>query len=230
VNLDHNDALCEGYIRKLNPGSFSSYLWQDGSTGSTYTVKDLGTYYVQVTDNHNCVGSDTTTITNILPLPSDFLPPDTALCSYSKITLRSSHSYSSYLWDNGSKTTNITIDKPGTYWLEVTDDNNCVGRDSIEITPKQCMVGVYVPTAFSPNQDYKNDIFRALVFGVVKKFELSVYNRWGQRVFYTTDFTKGWDGKVGGRDQQPDIFLWACRYQLEGGQETFDKGTLMLVR
>ena len=230
VKLDHNASLCEGSTRKLNPGSFSSYKWQDGSTGSTYTVRGTGTYYVQVTDDHNCVGSDTATITTILPLPHDFLPADTTLCSYSKMTLKPSQNYSSYKWNNGNTTTNNVIDRPGTYWLEVTDNNHCVGRDSIEIFPKQCMAGVFIPTAFSPNHDSKNDVFRAMVFGVIKQFELVVYNRWGQRVFYTTDFSKGWDGKVAGVEQRSDVFVWTCHYQLEGGEESFDKGTVMIVR
>ena len=230
VKLDDNNGLCAHSTRNLNAGSFSSYQWQDGSTSSTYSVKDVGTYYVQVLDNHNCIGSDTTVITTIFPLPTGFLPPDTALCSYSKITLKSSQNYSSYLWQNGSVTSNITIEKPGIYWLQVVDKNNCVGIDSIVITPKNCMSGVYIPTAFTPNKDYRNDIFRVLVFGRLQKFEFIVYNRWGQIVFQTTDASRGWDGKIGGVEQKTDVYLWTCRYQLEGSAESFEKGSVLLIR
>jgi len=69
-----------------------------------------------------------------------------------------------------------------------------------------------------------------MVFGLAKKFELAVYNRWGQRVFYSTDVNKGWDGRVSGVEQQPDVYMWTCRYQLEGAGEQFDKGTVTIVR
>jgi gliding motility-associated-like protein len=87
-----------------------------------------------------------------------------------------------------------------------------------------------VPTAFTPNRDGKNDSFRAMVFGNTKRFELAVYNRWGQVVFFTTDPSRGWDGKVAGINQETGFFVWTCRYQLEGGKESFEKGTVSLIR
>jgi gliding motility-associated-like protein len=118
----------------------------------------------------------------------------------------------------------------GTYWLEVEDQSGCRGKDSIIIKPKECTTGVYVSTAFTPNGDGKNDVFKALVFGQVNKFEFRIYNRWGQVVFYTTDPIKGWDGKVKGLDQDTGVFVWTCRYMLVGEQEKFEKGTVTIIR
>ena len=89
---------------------------------------------------------------------------------------------------------------------------------------------VDVPNAFTPGNDGKNDQFRAKAFGAVKKFEITVYNRWGEVVFSSIDPDKGWDGKYAGKEQPGGVFVWICRYQLEGEPEQFDRGTMTLIR
>ncbi|MFL5740841.1 MAG: gliding motility-associated C-terminal domain-containing protein [Flavisolibacter sp.] len=228
--LDHNNELCQSSTRILDPGAFSSYLWQDGSTSRKYAINTTGVYYVQVTDNRGCVNADTVRITSILPSPSGFLPNDTSICSYSSVDLKPVGSFSAYSWSNGSALSTISTDKAGEYWLRVRNSKGCTGVDTIVVSVKECMVGLRVPTAFSPNNDSRNDIFRALLFGNIKSFELTVYNRWGQIVFHTTDRFKGWDGTTGGREQDPGVFIWMCKYQLEGDQAKVEEGTVMLIR
>jgi gliding motility-associated-like protein len=228
--LNKDSTLCTGSIRNLSAGNFISYLWQDGSNGPTYTVNGIGTYTVQVTDDHGCMGSDTVRLTTILPLPSGFLPADTAVCSYGTLNLSPLQSYPSYLWSTSERSSSIRITKAGVYWLDVQNQSGCTGRDTIIVNPKECITGLHVPTAFTPNRDGKNDSFRAMVFGNTKRFELAVYNRWGQVVFFTTDPSRGWDGKVAGINQETGVFVWTCRYQIEGGKESFEKGTVSLIR
>jgi len=92
------------------------------------------------------------------------------------------------------------------------------------------MDGFYVPSAFTPNNDGKNDIFRPLIFGNVKKYQFTIYNRWGQIVFQTTEIGKGWDGKFGGMQQDPNVFVWTCTYQLEAEEVKHEKGSVTLIR
>jgi gliding motility-associated-like protein len=229
-SLDHNTELCESSTRLLDPGSFSSYLWQDGSSSRKYVATTMGNYFVQVTDNNGCVNADTVHITTIFPPPHDFLPSDISICTYGTSDLTATGSFASYTWSNGSSAPKLIVDKAGKYWLQVRDSKGCIGTDSIVVSIKDCMVGLRVPNAFTPNHDATNDIFRALLFGNVKSFELTVYNRWGQIVFYTVDRYKGWDGTIGGKDQDPGVFVWMCRYQLEGDKEKVERGTVTLIR
>jgi gliding motility-associated-like protein len=229
VTLDHNTNLCANG-RELDAGNFSSYVWNDGSTGRTLPVHSTGKYYVTVTDDHGCRASDTTTITTILPTPSDFLPSDTAICSYGSIAIASKYPYNSYLWDDNSVTASRIIKQPGTYWLETTDENGCKGRDSIIVSLKKCIEGFYVPTAFTPNNDGKNDIFKPLIFGNIISYRFSVYNRWGQLIFSSTDPQKGWDGNFAGQRQQQGAFVWMCQYQLESESPQVQRGTVVLMR
>jgi gliding motility-associated-like protein len=230
VSLDHSNFLCIGSSRLLDAGNFSSYLWNDGSTSQKIIAKGTGIYAVQVTDNNGCKASDTTTITMILLLPSNFLPADTLLCSYDKLKISPLRSYTSYQWNNGASVSSLTVSQPGNYWLQVKDANGCVGRDSIIIDPKDCMKGCYVPTAFTPNNDGKNDVFRPMLFGNVKKYHLIIYNRWGQIVFQTIELNKAWDGTIAGVQQDSNVFAWICTYQFEGEEVKTEKGTVMLVR
>jgi gliding motility-associated-like protein len=98
------------------------------------------------------------------------------------------------------------------------------------ILSKDCMSGLYVPTAFTPNGDGKNDVFRPLLFGNVSQYRLTVYNRWGEVVYQTTEPQKGWDGKVAGIQQAPNVFIWTCTYQLEGEAVQNRKGSVTLIR
>ena len=230
ISIDHNSELCQSSVRILDPGNFSSYLWQDGSTSRQYTVSSAGSYYVQVTDYNGCVNADTVSITTILPSPSNFLTKDTSICSYGTAELKPARSFASYTWSNGSSASKITVGNAGKYWLQVRDAKGCIGSDTVIVSLKDCMVGLRVPTAFTPNRDATNDIFRALLFGNVKSFDLTVYNRWGQVVFHTTDRFKGWDGTVNGVDQKPDVFVWLCKYQLQGDEQKVERGTVTLIR
>ena len=86
------------------------------------------------------------------------------------------------------------MNQPGTYWLGVTANGGCPGRDSVVVTPKTCLTGFYMPSAFTPNHDGKNDLFKPVIGGVALQYKLTIYNRWGQVVFSSGDPAKGWDG------------------------------------
>lgn len=230
VSLDKNPGLCTGTSRTLDGGNFASYQWNTGATSPTVSVNSTGKYLVTVTDGNGCKGSDSTIINTLYPLPSGFLPMDTVICSYGSLSLKSILPYNHYLWNTGSNNSSISISQPGVYWLEVTDNNVCKGRDSVIVSPKECLTGFYVPTAFTPNGDGKNDVFQPQLFGKVKKYRFTIYNRWGQLIFQTTEQLKGWDGKIRGLIQQTGVFVWTCTYQFDNDSEQTKKGTVILIR
>jgi hypothetical protein len=183
ITLDKTSTLCSGASRQFDAGNFDAYLWNNGSTGRTLVVSNTGTYYVIATDKNGCKGSDTTVINEILPLPKNFIPKDTSICSYGTITLNASAGFKNYLWSNNSNASFITVDQPGAYSLQVTDYNLCTATETVMVTLKQCMTGFYIPNAFSPNNDGRNDVFKPMIFGNVISYSFLVYNRWGQKVF-----------------------------------------------
>ncbi len=230
VTLGADFNLCDGSSKQLDPGLFQNYLWQDGSTNRTYTASATGTYRVRVTTTNGCSSSDTVHVKNVFPLPSGFLLPTDSICQYETKFISSLSSYDSYLWSTGSSQKSISVSKPGTYVLRVRDGNGCVGNDSISVVQKFCRKGVYVPNAFTPNNDGLNDEFRAIVFGNLEYFLFEVYNRYGQVVFTTNDPQKGWNGVWNRMAQDPSVFVWKCYYRYEGETKEFLYGTVTLIR
>jgi gliding motility-associated-like protein len=230
VNLGKDRNLCEGQPLVLDAGQQSSYIWNDGSTLRYFTVNNTGVYKVNVTNSHGCVSADSIDIKKIVPPPSDFLAARDSLCSYATLGLVPAGTYKNYLWSTGSMQRSITIDQPGVYILTVENNDGCSGSDTIQIYRKECLAGVYIPNAFTPGNDGKNDMFRAMVYGEAISFEMQVYNRYGQLVFASNDPYKGWDGRVNGTPANAGTFVWQCRYHLKGDEPKYQKGTVTLMR
>jgi len=230
VTLDQDPDLCTGSTRILDAGNFSSYLWNDNSTSRTLTVDGPGTYSVTVTDAEGCKGTGTTTISTWLPAPAGFLPPDTSMCTYGSLQLTAAAGYDNYLWSNNSSGESITITEPGLYWLEVTDTDHCVGRDTIVVGQKDCLEGFFIPNAFTPNNDGKNDYFKPEVLGNIDRYQFAIFNRWGQAIFKSTNPAQGWDGTLKGELQPAGTYVWICTYQFAGSPTVIKKGTVILIR
>jgi gliding motility-associated-like protein len=231
IALSKDSTLCIGNSKVYDAGTgYSQYLWHDGSTSSQYTAQGTGKYWVEVTDQHNCKGSDTAVISRIVLPPTAFLPPDTTICTYARFEIKPGQTYAQYLWSNAAITPSITVQQSGLYWLQVTDRYNCVGRDSIMISPKDCLSGLFVPNAFTPDGDGRNDIFKPVVMGPIVKFEFTIFNRWGQRVFQSTNWQTGWNGSLTGKLQGNGTYIWTCTYQFENEPVKFIKGYVTLVR
>lgn len=230
VQLDKASSLCEGSTTTLDAGSFASYSWSTGSTNRSIEIDNIGQYVVWVTDNKGCKGTDVTSVTSIFPSPKKFLPADTAICSYDNLLLKPTGKFSSYLWSNGSNNSILTITQPGQFWVKVTDSRGCTGIDTIIVVPKDCPAGFFMPTAFTPNNDGKNDLLKPIIMGTVKHYQFWIYNRWGQLMFYSADLSKGWDGRYKQLQQESNAFVWLCTYQFEGDVMHNAKGSFVLIR
>jgi gliding motility-associated-like protein len=155
---------------------------------------------------------------------------DTGICSYGDLLIKPIGNFSTYLWSNNAVSSSITVTSPGPYWLQVKDRHDCIGRDTIIVMPKQCLKGFYMPNAFTPDKNGSNDELKPFLGGVVKQYQFSIYDRWGQMVFITKQPGKGWDGTFGGRQQDTNVFAWICTYQLEGEAVKRERGSVVLIR
>lgn len=231
VSLGDDLDICFNEIHVFNAGAgFKSYLWQDNSTNATYSTGQTGIYRVQVTDKNGCKNADTVSIIAYKPVPQNFLDASVAICAGRNNELQAIGVWMSYLWSNNANGSSITITSPGDYWLEVSNAEGCTARDTIKVIAKDCINSIYFPNAFTPNNDARNDIYKPTVMGVLKRMGLTIYNRFGEKVFESTDPLKGWDGTYKGRLLDTDTFVWYCSYQFVGGQVIREKGTIVLIR
>lgn len=229
--LGQDKDLCTGTVITFNPGSFITYQWQDMSTLTTFTADSTGLYWVTVKDNNNCVATDSVRINTILPLPANFLKNlNDSICPNQNLVLRPMNNYTSYNWSTGEIRPNITIQLPGQYWLNVKDTHGCVGSDTVQVFSKNCFTGVFIPSAFTPNGDGNNDLFKASVLGNLVSYNLDIYDRSGQLIFRTKNYQLGWDGTFRGKPYATATFVWYCYYQLEGKLPELQSGTVTLLR
>ena len=137
VRLGDDTVLCTGSILFLSVPQQAglSYVWDDNSTGYSYTVTQSGAYSVKVTNQYGCYAS--TSINVIMKATTLFtLGNDTTVCYGQDVQLKPTPTLSGiYSWSNGSNAPALNVSTPGIYWLKVTD-SGCIKRDSIKVSYK----------------------------------------------------------------------------------------------
>lgn len=238
VNFTSDTTICDGQSVEITTSSSVAvnYLWQDGSTNSSFTATSAGTYYLTLTDAADgCVNADSITLTQI-PLPFIELGDEVTICIGEETTIiPQSAGDRTYLWNDGSTEASLTVNTGGTYSVTVTE-NGCSATDDIVIIAEACDCITAIPNAFNPNNDGRNDIIFPLFQDGCDftNFRFVIFNRWGQLVYESNSATPadmGWDGTINGIQQPQDTYIWVLEYTT-----TFDsnpvvkKGEMLLVR
>ncbi len=127
-------SFCEGSGTTLDAGTgFVGYTWSTGETTQTINVIDEGNFGVLVIDADGCTGSSNIT-TTINPNPNVIIGGSTTYCIGGFTVLDAGNGYTSYTWSNSSTNQTITVSAPGTYAVDVIDNNGCAGSGSAAIT------------------------------------------------------------------------------------------------
>lgn len=138
-----------------------------------------------------------------------------------------SYSIPGYVIQSDSIIKHLQADK---YRCQVTDSEGQTVEGIITVKKEWRYCSIFVPSAFSPNGDGVNDIFRVKIQDDISEFHMMVYDRWGHLVFESNDPTKGWDGSVGSTKSLAATYLWAVTYLDNKKQATKQQGTVVLVR
>jgi len=115
------------------------------------------------------------------------------------------------------------------YLIDISDVHTCLTRDTMEILVLK-KPGYYLPSAFTPNGDGLNDVARPYLVGMKSLKSFSVFNRWGNLIYYTQKEGEGWDGKSKGVDQNTGVYIWALEYYDNSNTLIKQKGTITLIR
>lgn len=227
VFLGNDTMLCEGVSKLLAPGNAGSYLWQNGSTSPSYLVTESGNYFVTITEDE-CSTRDSIRI-DYRYKPFFLLGNDTVLCKGMEMKLapKMNEVNVSYTWQDQSALSYYTITQDGIYTL--TAYNECGSyTDSLIVSPGIC--NIMMPSAFTPDNNGMNDIFRVKYVFPVKQFIFTIFNRWGQKVFETNNMSQGWDGTYKGKPEPSGVFAWKITVQYETGSMQNINGTVTLIR
>jgi gliding motility-associated-like protein len=228
-NLGPDRNLCLNAPLSITPGIFPKYLWQDNSTQPNFMISNKGTYWVKVTDANNCSATDTLKVLAIDTLPKNFLPTNQLLC-YNSVFNISVLGYKNYLWSTSETTNAVSLNTFGTFYLTVTDNNNCVGKDTIVLLRNYNCIPVSIPNAFTPNKDGTNDNFKPIITQEVSSYNFTILNRYGQKIFTTNNYGIGWDGTLKGVAQPRNSYVYLVSFKNNNGELTEYKGTVTLIR
>jgi gliding motility-associated-like protein len=251
-----DDGICFGITAQLQGTGGVTYQWAtDPSFVSSTDISDpvvkptvTTTYYLHVTDIHDCHSlQHDEVVVNVTPSVKIFAGRDTLVAINQPLQLHAIETNNSgvtkWEWSGTQHLSDPFVAGPVatfpypvttspyeyTYTITGTTAEGCQGSDEIKIKVYQGPE-IYVPSAFTPNGDGKNDWLIALPVGIKEFKFLRVYNRWGQIVFTTQNPSRGWDGTISGADQQTGVFIWTAEGIDYTGKKVTRKGMTTLIR
>ncbi|NDC42410.1 MAG: hypothetical protein EBZ77_12825, partial [Chitinophagia bacterium] len=213
----------------VNPVHYYPTVYQPTS----YTVKLTGY-------NSLCFADSTTKVVTLQPTPHIFdlygVTPDQSIAFGTSVQLNAEGATLYYWKPNDGSLTNPNINNPvatpidsTTYTVYGYNFDGCLDSADVHINVLHDNPE-FIPTAFTPNNDGHNDVFRVTNWRYGKLVEMSVYNRWGQMVFHTTDMNKGWDGTFDGEPQDMNVYNYVIIIAGSDGGNKMYKGNVTLIR
>ncbi|MBN8703930.1 MAG: PKD domain-containing protein, partial [Bacteroidetes bacterium] len=236
-------------LKNTTANTTSAWSMSNGATSTNDTINicftDTGLFSIQliVTDTNGCVDSlikQNSIVVHPIPVADySVTPQPTTIVNSSILFTNLSSNATSYFWnfgDNSPFQTGVnplyTYDDTGRYETTLIAENMFGCRDTAN---KTVIIGAdfvfYIPNAFTPNGDDKNNLFFPVVIGAVK-FEMWIYDRWGLQIWHSTDPKQGWNGKRDGHDNpvQQDVYVWLIKITDEFGIKHKHIGHVSVIR
>jgi len=243
------DTICIGETVELVAIDAGSYLWSPGSslddsTKASVFASPLNDISYTVVGTNIC-GPDTAEV-NLVVLQTNFqLPNDTTICIGESIVLDPKLTDGNFIWQDNSTSSTYTAYEAGIYWLNASIKDCPSAIDSVIIDVKNCAVIIEMPNIFSPNGDGFNDYFAPESVSGLNEVYISVYNRWGKKLFTsdnilvesnglsevsTTIMENGWDGQFKGENSPEGTYFWLFHGIDNDNNEYKKQGSLTLKR
>jgi gliding motility-associated-like protein len=229
VSLGPDQTLCQGDTALLMPlPTPDSLVWFDGTTDLVKMITKEGNYFVTVTNEFNCKASADVLIEFLDPPTRQWTMQDTTICIGHPLELNAGKGFDAYLWQDGSAGNSFLVLDSG--WYHVMVSNICgTITDSLYVSLEDCRLKLFVPSAFVPNGDGHNDEFRAYAI-YLDEFNMTIYNRWGQQVFFTEDPEKGWNGFYRDKPAPGGVYVYHIIYRDTTGKRHHLSGSVTLIR
>jgi gliding motility-associated-like protein len=195
------------------------YTWSTGEISDQIKIEKPGTYWVK-SSNKGCSYIDTFKVNSANSVVPNF-GKEILVCENetSKILSVKAPSDVKLFWNTGANTPSINATKEGVYWVISTSKTCGIRTDSVTIKYKNCDCDVYIPNSFTPNDDDRNDLFSPVFQCEYNYFSITIFDRWGNTVYTSTNMNAKWDGKFKGNPCPDDVYV----YRLEAIQKGNDK-------
>jgi gliding motility-associated-like protein len=243
--------ICFGQNAQLSATGGTSYQWSPSRYLSSATIpnptvirpQENTQYALQVKDVNGCMSltPDIVLVKVTPPISVLVSPRDSIVTEGDHVQLTATSIATNYNWTNSFTLSNPNIPNPiatipagsngntFTYTVTANTSAGCVGTASVTLKVYKGP-DIYVPNAFTPNSDGKNDKFHPLTFGIKQINYFKVFNRWGQLIFSSTALNEGWDGTLGGIQQPIGVYVWMVQAVTRDEKVLTKKGTVTLIR
>ncbi|MBX3258057.1 MAG: PKD domain-containing protein [Chitinophagaceae bacterium] len=252
IQVTPDTFVCTGKSVQLPVTGAASYQWINTTTGLSSTNSDRPlaapadsvTYTVVGYDGYNCFTDTAFVDVAVVALPWVKAPDDMELPTGSEIILPTDASSDAVRWRwspidyLNCPTCPAPVSTPRSdieYTVTVYNRFGCESSDHVAIKLVCAQGLVYIPNAFTPNRDNRNDIFYVKGKGIRAIKSMRVFNRWGEVVFETAnvnieDPAKGWDGSYKGREAESAAYIYYIELICDTGEIFSRKGTVTLIR
>lgn len=213
-----------------------TYTWTP-NVGSGSTISNLigGTYDLTVEDANGCTVSETYQVDVIGTLPVIASPTSIQVDAGDTVQLFASGA-TNYSWSPATGLSCTDCPNPiasptetTIYTVTGTDDFGCSGEATVAILIQMKCGEIFIPTIFSPNGDWNNDV-QCVMGNCIVEMKYAIYDRWGEKVFETEDQSECWDGTFRGQELNSGVFAYKFTATLVDGSIVNQSGNLTLVR
>lgn len=244
ITTSGNTTICIGDTAHITASGGGSYLWSTGEMTSSISVSpSITTTYSLVVSDGCSSASVNVTVSVVQSGTASFLSSyDPCLASCVQFVDQSIDA-GSWLWDfgdgatgNGNTTCHDFGGGSGTYTVSLIINNSTTCADTIAAPvtyeEKKVSTDIYIPNAFSPNDDGENDALHFYLESAlcIKYFYIAIYNYWGEKVFESSDLSKGWDGTYNGEKENSGVYTYYLDVTLQSDKKMSKKGNISLLR
>jgi gliding motility-associated-like protein len=237
--------ICKNKTVQLNASGGDIYNWSPAGTLNNSAIPNpvaspanTTTYTVNILDTLCGHSTNLVTTVTVLPLPNVRASKSNDIDCSTPQSFLSVSGASQYSWaptgtlNNPNSSSPVATPTTTTqYTVTGTDISGCVNKDSVMVKVSKDDTGGYLmPSAFTPDNDGLNDCYGIKYWGTILELQFSIYNRWGERIFYSTTPGACWDGKIKGVLQDPAVFVYMIKAKTSCQPEVFRKGTFVLIR
>ena len=241
-------AICEGQrVQLLTQSNAASFAWlpatglDDAASKDPVASPAASSRYIVTATTNKCVTTDTIMVTvipkvQVTVTPDGEIEPDYPYQLNAVSPQLSGKQGVTYSWTPPAGLSNASISNPfatlisdRTYDVTITSAEGCsgTGQVNLKVLPAP---RIYVPTAFTPDGDGKNEVLEVVTREIKSLNYFKVYDRWGEVVFFTSEITKGWDGRFKGSEPVSGTYTYKIEGVSDKGKKIRKEGTVLLIR
>ena len=252
INVSPNKQICTNESLKLWANGASTYVWSPAqglssttSASPTTTTTSSIQYMVVGFDNHNCFKDTGYVKITVHPKPTVKLGVDQTVSTGTVVPLTATTTNGpvvSWAWTpatelscNNCPLPMATIKKDISYTATVKNIYGCIATDDIYFHTICDGTQVYVPNAFTPDGDGKNDILMVRSKGIETIHSFKIYSRWGELLFEKNNFPPnnpayGWDGKIKGVTSSAEVYVFVAQVTCGNVKDFIIKGNISILK